>query len=158
MTVLKVNGVDREVDAGLRTLLAVLRDDLGLGGAKEGCGIGMCGACTVLIDGDPISSCLMLAVQAGGRDIVTIEGISREGELHRVQRAFVEHGAFQCAYCTPGFVLSTVALLAENPSPSVGEIREYLSGNVCRCGSYVNIARAIVAAGRECVARRSKDR
>ena len=147
MTVLRVNGVDREVDAGLRTLLAVLRDDLGLGGAKEGCGIGMCGACTVLIDGDPISSCLMLAVQAGGRDIVTIEGVSREGELHRVQRAFVEHGAFQCAYCTPGFVLSAIALLNENPSPDDDDVRDYLAGNLCRCGSYPNILRAIATLG-----------
>jgi len=147
MTVLRVNGVDREVNAGLRTLLAVLRDDLGLGGAKEGCGIGMCGACTVLIDGDPISSCLMLAVQAGGRDIVTIEGVSREGELHRVQRAFVEHGAFQCAYCTPGFVLSAIALLNENPSPDDDDVRDYLAGNLCRCGSYPNILRAIATLG-----------
>jgi len=136
-----------EVDVGLRTLLAVLRDDLGLGGAKEGCGIGMCGACTVLIDGDPISSCLMLAVQAGGRDIVTIEGVSREGELHRVQRAFVEHGAFQCAYCTPGFVLSAIALLNENPSPDDDDVRDYLAGNLCRCGSYPNILRAIATLG-----------
>ena len=147
MTVLRVNGVDREVNAGLRTLLAVLRDDLGLGGAKEGCGIGMCGACTVLIDGDPISSCLMLAVQAGGRDIVTIEGVSREGELHRVQRAFIEHGAFQCAYCTPGFVLSAIALLNENPSPDDDDVRDYLAGNLCRCGSYPNILRAIATLG-----------
>jgi aerobic-type carbon monoxide dehydrogenase small subunit (CoxS/CutS family) len=147
MTVLRVNGVDREVDAGLRTLLAVLRDDLGLGGAKEGCGIGMCGACTVLVDGEPISGCLMLAVQAGGRDIVTIEGVSREGELHRVQRAFVEHGAFQCAYCTPGFVLLAIALLSENPSPGDEDVRDYLGGNLCRCGSYSNIARAVIAAG-----------
>ena len=147
MTVLRVNGVDREVNAGLRTLLAVLRDDLGLGGAKEGCGIGMCGACTILVDGDPISSCLMLAVQAGGRDIVTIEGVSREGELHRVQRAFVEHGAFQCAYCTPGFVLSAIALLNENPSPDDDDVRDYLAGNLCRCGSYPNILRAIAALG-----------
>ena len=147
MTVLRVNGVDREVDAGLRTLLAVLRDDLGLGGAKEGCGIGMCGACTILVDGDPISSCLMLAVQAGGRDIVTIEGVSRECELHRVQRAFVEHGAFQCAYCTPGFVLSAIALLNENPSPDDDDVRDYLAGNLCRCGSYPNILRAIATLG-----------
>jgi len=145
MTVLKANGVEREVDAGTRTLLAVLRDSLGLVGVKEGCGIGVCGTCTVLVDGEPISSCLMLAAQAAGQDIVTIEGLAREGQLHPIQQAFIEQGAFQCAYCTPGFVLSAVALLAENPSPSADEIREYLSGNLCRCGSHLNIAQAVIA-------------
>ncbi|HLF27746.1 MAG TPA: (2Fe-2S)-binding protein [Anaerolineae bacterium] len=145
MTALRVNGIDHEVDVGMRALLAVLRDELGLVGVKEGCGIGVCGACTVLIDGKPISSCLMLAVQAAGCEIVTIEGLSQDGRLHPVQQAFIEHGAFQCAYCTPGFVLSTVALLRENPSPDAAEIREYLAGNLCRCGSYPNILRAIAA-------------
>jgi aerobic-type carbon monoxide dehydrogenase small subunit (CoxS/CutS family) len=147
MTTLRVNGVEREVDAGTRTLLATLRDDLGLVGAKEGCGIGMCGACTVLLDGEPISSCLMLAAQAAGREIVTVEGLAHaDGQLHPVQQAFVDHGAFQCAYCTPGFVLSTVALLADQPAPGPDEIREYLAGNLCRCGSYTNIERAVMAA------------
>ena len=145
MTRLRVNGVDHEADVGTRTLLAVLRDDLGLVGAKEGCGIGMCGACTILVDGEPISSCLMLAVQASGRDIVTVEGLAPEGKLHFIQQAFIDHGAFQCAYCTPGFVLSTLALLNETPSPDREEIRDYLSGNLCRCGSYPNILRAVEA-------------
>ncbi len=148
MTTLKINGARHSVEVGTRTLLSVLRDDLGLLGAKEGCGIGMCGACTVLVDGEPISSCLMLAVQASGRDIVTIEGLERDGELHPVQQSFIDHGAFQCAYCTPGFVLSVRALLAENPSPSTDEIREYLAGNLCRCGSYQNILRAVTAMGK----------
>ncbi len=148
MTTLKVNGVEHEVEAGTRTLLAVLRDDLGLVGPKEGCGIGMCGTCTVLVDGRPISGCLMLAAQAAGHEIVTIEGLADNGQLHPVQQAFVEHGAFQCAYCTPGFVLSTVALLSDNPTPSDEAVREYLAGNLCRCGSYQNILRAVLALGR----------
>jgi aerobic-type carbon monoxide dehydrogenase small subunit (CoxS/CutS family) len=147
MTTLRVNGVEHVVDDGVRTLLVALRDDLGLVGAKEGCGIGMCGACTVLIDGQPISSCLMLAAQAAGREIVTVEGLARaDGRLHPVQQAFVDHGAFQCAYCTPGFVLSTVALLADQPTPGPDAIREYLAGNLCRCGSYPNIMQAVMAA------------
>ncbi len=144
--ILKVNSREYEVEPGLRTLIDVLREDLGLMGTKEGCGIGMCGACTVLLDGKPISSCLVLAIQVAGRDVLTIEGLSENGILHPVQAAFVEHGAFQCAYCTPGFVLSSVALLAENPSPDGTEIREYLSGNLCRCGSYENILQAVSAA------------
>lgn len=146
MTILKVNGMEREVAAGTRTLLTVLRDDLGLVGAKEGCGIGLCGACTVLADGQPVSSCLMLAAQAAEREITTVEGLAPKGELHPVQQAFVDHSAFQCAYCTPGLVLSSVALLRENPAASAEEIREYLAGNLCRCGSYQNILRAVAAA------------
>jgi len=146
--ILNVNAHDYEIEPGTRTLLEVLREDLGLPSTKEGCGIGMCGACTVLVDGKPFSSCLILAVQAAGRKILTIEGLARDGELHPVQAAFVEHGAFQCAYCTPGFVLSSAALLAENPNPDEGEIREYLSGNLCRCGSYENILRAVASVNR----------
>ena len=138
-----VNGIEHEIDPGIRTLLDVLREDLGLVGAKEGCGIGMCGACTVLVDGRAISSCLMLAAQAVGKEIITIEGIAPQGELHPVQQAYIEHSGFQCAYCTPGFVLSTVALLAENPAPTDNEIREYLAGNLCRCGSYQNILESV---------------
>jgi aerobic-type carbon monoxide dehydrogenase small subunit (CoxS/CutS family) len=145
--ILNVNGSQHEVDAGTRTLLEVLRDDLGLVGAKEGCGVGMCGACTVLVDGEPISGCLMLAAQTAGREIITIEGLARDGVLHPVQQAFLDKGAFQCAYCTPGFVLAAVALLEENPSPGEAEIREYLSGNLCRCGSYRNIMEAVREAG-----------
>ena len=144
MTVLRVNGEIHDVEAGTRTLLAVLRDDLGLVGAKEGCGIGMCGACTVLVDGEPFSSCLLLAAQVAEREILTVEGLARDGELHPIQQAFIDHAAFQCAYCTPGFVLSVVALLAENPTPSAEEIREYLAGNLCRCGSYPNVLSALM--------------
>ena len=108
----------------------------------------MCGACTVLVDGQPFSSCHLLAGQVAGREILTIEGLSIDGNLHPVQQAFLEHGAFQCAYCTPGFVLTTVALLNENPSPTDDEIREYLSGNLCRCGSYQNILQAVISAGK----------
>ena len=144
--ILNVNGSRHEVEAGARTLLDVLRDDLELVGTKEGCGVGMCGACTVLVDGKPFSSCHLLAEQAAGKEITTVEGLGRDGNLHPVQQAFLEHGAFQCAYCTPGFVLTTIALLNENPSPTDDEIREYLSGNLCRCGSYQNIMQAVKTA------------
>ena len=143
--ILNVNGSKYEVETDARTLLDVLREDLGLMGTKEGCGVGMCGACTVLVGGKPLSSCLVLAEQVVGKEILTIEGLGRAENLHPVQQAFLDEGAFQCAYCTPGFVLSTVALLAENPSPSDEEIREYLSGNLCRCGSYQNILQAVKA-------------
>jgi len=144
--ILIVNGSKYEVQAETRTLLDVLRDDLNLMGTKEGCGVGMCGACTVLVDGKPLSSCLVLAEQVTGKEVLTIEGLGSAKNLHPVQQAFLEDGAFQCAYCTPGFVLTTVALLAENPSPSDEEIREYLSGNLCRCGSYQNILQAVKTA------------
>ena len=147
--ILNVNGSKYGVETDARTLLDVLRDDLGLMGTKEGCGVGMCGACTVLVGGKPLSSCLVLAEQVVGKEILTIEGLGRAENLHPVQQAFLDEGAFQCAYCTPGFVLSTVALLAENPSPSDEEIREYLSGNLCRCGSYQNIIHAVRAASRK---------
>ena len=141
--ILNVNGNKHEVQAGTRTLLEVLRDDLGLVGAKEGCGVGMCGACTVLVDGKPISGCLILAEQIAGKEIFTVEGLARNGKLHPIQQAFIDERAFQCAYCTPGFILTTVALLNENPNPGDDEIREYLSGNLCRCGSYRNILLAV---------------
>lgn len=141
--ILNVNGNNYEVHARTSTLLEVLRDELGLLGTKEGCSIGICGACTVLVDGKPLSSCLVLAEQVAGKEILTIEGLGGVETLHPVQQAFLEHGAFQCAYCTPGFVLTTVALLNENPSPTEGEIHEYLSGNLCRCGSYQNILQAV---------------
>ena len=141
---LRVNGQEHEVSgpAG-RTLLHVLREDLGLGGPREGCGIGVCGACTVLVDERPVSGCLLLAEQAVGRSVVTVEGLARDGQLHPVQEAFLRHHAFQCAYCTPGFVLSTVALLAEHPAPTDEEVREYLAGNLCRCGCYRTILEAV---------------
>jgi aerobic-type carbon monoxide dehydrogenase small subunit (CoxS/CutS family) len=143
MIELTINHQTHTIEGDTRTLLSVLREELGLTGTKEGCGIGMCGACTVLLDGKLVSSCLMLAVQAVGHEIQTIEGISQDGELHPVQQAFVEQAGFQCAYCTPGFVLSTVALLEENTNPTEEEIKEYLAGNLCRCGSYVNILKAV---------------
>ncbi len=146
MTQLKVNGTEYSVSTGTRTLLSVLREDLELLGTKYSCGIGYCGACTVLVDGQPISSCMTLAAQMEGRVIVTIEGLAHDGHLHPVQQAFIDHSAFQCAYCTPGFILSTVALLTENPTPTPDEIREYLAGNRCRCGSYLNILAAVEAA------------
>ena len=147
--ILNVNGSRHEVQEGTRTLLEVLRDDLGLVGTKEGCGIGMCGACTVLVDGKPVSGCLTLAAQVADKEIVTVEGLAKDGKLHPIQQAFIDERAFQCAYCTPGFILSTMALLEENPNPSDGEIREYLAGNLCRCGSYQNIIKAVSAASRK---------
>jgi aerobic-type carbon monoxide dehydrogenase small subunit (CoxS/CutS family) len=141
--ILNINGKRYEVQGETRTILQVLRDELGLGGTKEGCGVGMCGACTILVDGKPISGCLMLAEQVAGKQILTVEGLDRDGELHPVQQAFIDERAFQCAYCTPGFILTAFALLNDNPNPSDDEIREYLSGNLCRCGSYQNIVRAV---------------
>lgn len=144
---LKVNGIEQEV--GIQphhTLLEVLRRELKLFGAREGCGIGMCGACTVLIDGKPISSCLMLAALAESKEVSTIEGLAEGEKLHPIQEAFIDHNAFQCSYCTPGFILTTKRLLEENPAPSAEEIRTYLSGNLCRCGSYVKIQEAVLDA------------
>ncbi|MCI0635215.1 MAG: (2Fe-2S)-binding protein [Actinobacteria bacterium] len=127
------------------TLLEVLRRELDLAGAREGCGVGMCGACTVLVDGRPVSSCLLLAPLATGRAITTIEGLAGpDGSLDPVQQAFMDRNAFQCSYCTPGFVLTAKALLAENPSPTETEVEEYLSGNLCRCGCYREIVAAVL--------------
>ncbi len=125
------------------TLLRVLREQLGLGSAREGCGIGMCGTCTVLVNGQAFSSCLLLAAQVQGTAITTVEGLSRDGKLHPVQLAFLEEAAFQCAFCTPGFILTTVALLADHPNPDEDTIREYFVGNLCRCGSHENILKAV---------------
>jgi aerobic-type carbon monoxide dehydrogenase small subunit (CoxS/CutS family) len=142
---LTVNGAAREVSSAGATLLAALHDELGLPSVRYGCGVGACGTCTVLVDGKPMSSCLLYAGQAAGHRLVTVEGIGTPERLHRVQQAFVDAGAFQCAYCTPGFVLATVALLDENPAPTAEQAREYLSGQLCRCGSYPNILRAVLA-------------
>ena len=143
---LRVNGQTHQLHiAPERTLLDVLREELSLVGAREGCGVGMCGACTVLINNQPISSCLMLAVQAGETEITTVEGLASPAGLHPVQQAFIDHAGFQCAYCTPGFILSTVALLREHPQPDNETIRAYLAGNLCRCGSYENILVAVKA-------------
>lgn len=128
------------------TLLEVLRDGLKLWSVRESCGVGACGSCTVLLDGQPVSSCLLLGARAGGREIVTLEGLGDERSLDPIQEAFVAERALQCGYCTPGFVLSVKALLAANPNPSDDEIREYLAGNLCRCAGYTEIFRAVRAA------------
>ena len=133
---------DIEVESH-RTLLEVLREDLGLTGTKEGCGLGACGACTVLIDGAPILSCLTLAVDVEGKSITTIEGLAKGGQPHPIQLAFVNHGAIQCGFCTPGAILSAKALLDKKPNPSRDEIRESLSGNLCRCTGYNKIVQAV---------------
>lgn len=130
-----------------RTLLDVLRNDLGLKGTKEGCGAGECGACTVLLDDEPVNSCLVLALQADGRRVTTIEGLPEEGKVHPIQEAFISHGAIQCGFCTPGMILSAKALLDRNPNPTEREIRENLVGNLCRCTGYQKIVEAISSLG-----------
>ena len=132
-----------------RTLLEVLRDDLHLTGAKEGCGEGVCGSCTVLVDGTPIRSCLTLAVAVQGKEITTIEGLSTGEKLHRVQEAFVNHHAIQCGFCSPGMILTSYALLSENPNPTEKEIRRALSGNTCRCTGYAKIVEAVKSLAEE---------
>lgn len=128
------------------TLLEVLRDRLKLWSVREGCGVGACGTCTVLVDGKPVSSCFLLARRVEGREILTVEGLLSEGRLHPIQEAFIEQRALQCGYCTPGFILSVKALFDENPSPSDEEAREFLCGNLCRCAGYADILRAVRAA------------
>jgi carbon-monoxide dehydrogenase small subunit len=127
-------------------LLNLLRDEMHLTGTKYGCGIGECGACTVHLDGDPVLSCLTLAVDANGKRVDSIEGLSELGRLDPIQEAFLEDGAVQCGFCTPGFIMTTKALLKENPKPTEDEIREYLKGNLCRCTGYVNIVKAVQSA------------
>ena len=144
---LLVNGESYEVDVdGETTLLAVLRQDLGLTGTKYGCGDGDCGACTVLLDGEAKNSCITPVDSAAGRAITTIEGLAKGNDLHPVQEAFIEHTAFQCAFCTPGFIMSVVALLSSNSQPDDRQIRAALTGNICRCGTYVRILQAAKAA------------
>ncbi len=144
-----VNGEvhDVRVEAN-RTLLELIREDLGLTGTKEGCDTGGCGACTVLLDGRPVYSCLVLALDCDEREVLTVEGLASDGVLHPVQQAFVDHGAIQCGYCTPGMVLTAKALLDENPRPSEREIREAIAGNICRCTGYAKTVKAIQAASR----------
>ena len=144
---LRVNGREHALEVQPdRLLLDCLRDDLELVGTKEGCGTGSCGACSVLMDGKLVSSCLMLAVSVEGREIVTIEALARNGELHPVQAAFVERGGLQCGFCTPGMVLATKALLDVNPDPSEDEIKEWLLGNLCRCTGYYKILESVKTA------------
>ena len=147
---LNVNGEAFEVLTQVhRTLLEVLRENLGLTGTKRGCDLGTCGACTVLIDGKPYLSCLTLAVDVQGKKIVTIEGLSRDGEPHPLQKAFVQKGAIQCGFCTPGMILAAKAFLDENPNPSEEEVKRAISGNVCRCTGYVKIAEAVLSVAGE---------
>ena len=146
---LAVNGERHEAEVQARQLLVYfLREQLGLTGTNVGCDTSSCGACTVLLDGESVKSCTVLAVQADGSEVTTIEGLARDGELHPVQQAFHEQHGVQCGYCTPGFVMATVSLLKENPRPSEGEIRHALEGNLCRCTGYHNIVRAVEAAAR----------
>ncbi len=141
---LRVNGETYDVLAlPNRTLLEVLRDDLHLTGTKESCGEGVCGACTVLIDGRAMRSCLLLAVAVEGKEITTIEGLSQGEKLHPIQEAFVTHHAIQCGFCSPGMILTTYALLHENPHPTDEEIRRAISGNICRCTGYAKIVEAV---------------
>lgn len=143
---LKVNGESREVLVEPRTtLLQVLREDLGLTGTKQGCNTGDCGACTVLIDNHPVLSCLTLAIEAQGKEILTIEGLNQQGGLHPLQQSFIDHYAVQCGFCTPGMILSAKALLDRNSHPTEEEVREAISGNLCRCTGYVKIVEAILA-------------
>ena len=139
-----INGRERELAVKPnQTLLECLRDDLGLRGAVEGCGVGVCGSCTVLVDGRPVSSCLLLASNAAGKQVTTIEGLAQGDTLHPVQQAFLRQQAFQCGFCTPGMIMATVALLESCPRPTEAETRDYLSGNICRCGTYVEVLAAV---------------
>jgi xanthine dehydrogenase YagT iron-sulfur-binding subunit len=141
---LVVNGVERQLQlAPWTTLLDALRDHLDLTGTKKGCDHGQCGACTVLVDGRRINSCLALAVMKEGAKVTTIEGLAENGALHALQQAFIDHDAFQCGYCTPGQICSAAGLIAEGKAKSADEIRELMSGNICRCGAYPNIVAAI---------------
>jgi carbon-monoxide dehydrogenase small subunit len=146
--ILKVNGEEREVAVEPRqTLLEILRNDLGLTGTKEGCGNGNCGTCTVLLDGKAVSSCLILAIEVEGQEITTIEGLAKAGEIHLLQKAFIEEGAIQCGFCSPGMILTAKAFLDVNPHPTEAEARQAISGNLCRCTGYDKIVRAILKVG-----------
>jgi len=147
---LKVNGEIHTLEIeSQRTLLEVLREELGLTGTKEACGKGDCGGCTVLIDGEPVFSCLTLALEARGKDIVTIEGVAEGEKLHPLQQAFVDYGAIQCGFCTPGMILSAKSLLDKNTNPTEAEIKEAISGTLCRCTGYVKIIEAIQEAAKK---------
>jgi carbon-monoxide dehydrogenase small subunit len=144
---IRVNGKPKIFDVEPNTLLLnLVRDGMLLTGAKYGCGVGECGACTVLLDGESVLACMVLAVDADGRNVETIEGLGEYDSLNPIQEAYLEEGAVQCGFCTPGFIMSTKALLSEKPQPTETEIREYLKGNMCRCTGYVNIVRAVQSA------------
>jgi len=143
----RVNGKKAQLSVGgNQTLLELLRDKLDLTGTKRGCDSGDCGACTVLVDGQPVNACLVLAAEVAGSDITTIEGLGQDDRLHPLQQAFVDYNAVQCGFCTPGMILMASALLDENPHPTEGDIRQYLQGNLCRCTGYGKIVQAIQAA------------
>jgi aerobic-type carbon monoxide dehydrogenase small subunit (CoxS/CutS family) len=145
-----VNGRLRQFDVEPnKLLLNLVRDELYLTGTKYGCGIGECGACTVHLDGEAVLACMILAVDADGKQVDTIEGVAEDGKLDPVQEAFIKEGAIQCGFCTPGFIMTTKALLKENPDPTEDEIREYLKGNYCRCTGYVNIINAVQSAAKK---------
>ncbi|NLW07054.1 MAG: (2Fe-2S)-binding protein [Clostridia bacterium] len=146
---IKVNGKERQLYLKPNDLLLnVLRDELGLMGAKYGCGIGECGACTVLVNGRPMLSCLILAVTMDGQEITTVEGLGDYDQLHPLQQSFLDHGAIQCGFCTPGMLVTAKGLLDENPNPSEEEIRDYLRGNLCRCTGYTAIVKAVKEASK----------
>ena len=145
-----VNGRQKRFDVEPNTLLLnLIRDEMALTGTKYGCGIGECGACTVQMDGDAVLACMVLAVDADGCKVDTVEGLANGDKLHPIQQAYLDEGAVQCGFCTPGFIMATKALLEENPSPSEAEIRDYLNGCICRCTGYVNIVKAVQAAAKQ---------
>ena len=147
---LKVNGTDHELDIPARRLLVdCIRYDIGLTGTKEGCGVGVCGSCAVLVDGEMFASCITLAVAVDGSEITTIEGIAENGKLHPVQQAFIDNGGFQCGICTPGQVIAAKSLLDENPNPTEDEIKQWMMGNLCRCTGYYGILNSVAAAAKE---------
>ena len=144
---LNVNGADvRVLVEPRRTLLSVLREELGLTGAKRGCGHGQCGACTVIVDGQTAYACMTLAIDCEGREIRTVEGLAQGDQLHPVQEAFIEHDGYQCGFCTSGQVMAAVSLLEHNSNPSEDEVRREMGGNICRCGAYPNIVKSVLAA------------
>ncbi|WP_042877852.1 (2Fe-2S)-binding protein [Cupriavidus necator] len=146
-TELTVNGEEHQVEVPARRLLSdLLRDDLNLTGTKRGCETGICGACSVLVDGEVVKSCLMLAVQVRGCHVMTVEGLAADGQLHPLQQCFMDNGGLQCGYCTPGFLMASCALLANNPHPTEEEVRHGLNGNLCRCTGYVGIVESILSA------------
>jgi len=151
---LNVNGITYTLDVRpQRTLVEVLRENLGLTGTKKSCNEGECGACTVLMDGKPVASCLVLAIDAQGKEIVTIEGLAKDEKLHPIQEAFLKHGAIQCGFCTPGMVMSVKAYLDEHPMPTSTEVRKAISGNLCRCTGYQQIVDSIMAASKKMTGR-----